>query len=283
MVTATTHLAAQMQTIQPPPSITPAPASRPVKPALQPFDADPSINRLITQMVLKHMPHSYVRDKDWGKQSERWDGIKWETDGWRIKTKRRKKKDNHGTWRKYSASLVDPKNGFDVRMTNIRKNKDQQLAFRLTFTTRIKLDARQSEWVKGVQMYSLSAEGKASVRLAVDMVLGITMDPARFPPDLIFEPRATAADIIVNDFRIDRVSKLGGEFAIQVTRLARRELDKEIAEKEVELVKKINKEINKEKDKLRLSLSEAISSKWAEKARPFLPGPIKQAVEAAER
>lgn len=242
-----------------------------------PAAASQSLNKLVTALVLKHMPHNYTRDKDWGTQDERWDGLKVERDGLKIKTKRRKKKVNHGTWRKYSAKMVDPKKQFDVSVTHIRQTPEKKLAFRINFATRIRLDARQSKWAKGVQLYSISAEGHASIRLSVDMQLGMTLVPGDFPPDIKFEPKATAADLIVDDFRIDRVSKLGGEFAQQITRLARKQLDSEIEEKEVELVEKINKEIAEEKDKLQLSLSDALKSKWAEQARPFLPEEIQQA------
>ncbi len=246
------------------------------------FNADAAMNALITKLVLQQMPHSYTRNKDWGKQAERWDGIKWDTKGGRIYTKRRKKKVNHGTWRQYSASLIDPERQFSVNMTNIRAMPDHRIAFQLEFQSQLKLDARQTEWVKGVQLYSLSAEGKAAVRLAVNMTLGIKLDATRFPPDLIFEPRATSADILVSDFRIDRISKLGGEFAIQVTHLARRELDKEVEKKQAELVQKINREIEEERDNLRLSLAEGVKSKWAEIAMPYLPEYIKAAANQSQ-
>lgn len=246
-------------------------------PSAIPAPAAQSLDKLVTGLVLKNMPHSYTRDKDWGRQKERWDGLKVELDGLEIKTKRRKKLVNHGTWRKYSAELIDPKNQFDVSVTNIRQTPQKKLAFQVNFATRIKLHARQSKWVKGVQLYSLSADGHATVRLAVDMELGMSLVPNDFPPDIKFEPRAVSADLIVDEFRIDRLSKLGGEFAQQVTRLARKELDGEIEEKEAKLVEKINKEIGEEKDKLRLSLSDALETKWAEQAKPFLPEEVKKA------
>ena len=240
---------------------------------------DDGMDQLITKWVLKQMPHVYQRNKDWGKQAERWDGIEWDTKGGRIYTKRRKKKVNHGTWRQYSAALLDPHQQFSVRMTNIHNTFDGRLAFQLEFRSKIKLKARQSEWVKGFQLYSLSAEGKASVHLVVDLSLDIKLDPGTFPPDLIFLPRAESADIVVSDFRIDRVSKLGGEFAEQVTRLVRHELDQEVAKKKIELVQKINKEIDEEQDKLRLSLTEAVNSKWAERVKPHLPPQVKRVAD----
>lgn len=261
-----------------------SPTKAPTKPSTktdtlkEPFDADASLNQLVTGLVLNHMPHNYTRDKDWGRQKERWDGIKWERDGLQIKTKRRKKLVNHGTWRKYSAELIDPKSQFDVTVTNIRQNADKKLAFKINFTTRIKIHARQSEWVKGVQLYSLSANGHAAIRLTVDMQLGVSLIADDF--DLVFDPQANSADLTVDDFRIDRVSKLGGEFAQQVTRMARKELDAEIAEKEVKLVERINKEISEESDKLRISLSDALKSRWARQAKPFLPEEVQEAVDS---
>ncbi len=250
--------------------------------AAQPFDADHSLNKLITGLVLESMPHSYSKTKDWGKQSERFDGIKFRREGWRIETKRRKKEVNHGTWRKYSAELMDPQNKFSVAVTNIHQTPTKQLGFNVSFKSRLKLFARQAKWVKGVQLYSFSAEGKAAVRLKVQIAMDIHLDPSRLPPDMVFRPKATAADIIVDDFRIDRISKVGGEVAVQVTRAARETLHEKVAEKEKELVVKINKEFEKKSDDLRLSLADAIDSQWSNRAMPFLPPAIKSVIDSAE-
>ena len=67
----------------------------------------------------------------------------------------------------------------------------------------------------------------------------------------------------------------------QVTRLARRELNEDVAEKELELVRKINEEFDDNADDLRLSLAEAVNSRWTERVTPALPPAVKQAVEAA--
>lgn len=248
--------------------------------ARQSIDAGESIDRILTQLALDAIPHSYTDDKKWGKQEERWDGIKWKRDGLRISTKRRKKMVNHGTWRKYSTEFINPKEEFSVQVKDLHKLDNGKTGFNLHFTAHLKLSARQSKWVKGVQLYSLSAEGHTKIRLAVACELGITMDITKFPPDLIFQPKAIDADVVVDEFRIDRISKAGGEFAQQMTRAVRKQLDEKIAEKEVKLVEKINKQLTKKKDKLRLSISDAVSSKFATKeARALLPVDIQKAIE----
>ena len=109
------------------------------------------------------------------------------------------------------------------------------------------------------------------------------MDISRFPPDLIFAPTVTDADIIVDEFRLDRISKAGGEFAQQATRGARKILDKKVKEKETKLVEKLNEKLEKNKDDLRISVADAIESKWYDKTKDFLPEPVRQAMGSAAR
>ena len=239
-----------------------------------------ALNQWLTQLVLKHMPHEYNKDKNWGNQSKRWSGVKFrrDTDDGKLETKRRYKQVNHGTWRKYSAKLADPSKKFAVELADFGTTKDRRTEFDISFLADLTLDARQSKWVKGVQLYSVSAEGTATVRLSVHCELGIDMDLSRFPPELVLDPSVTKARIDVDKFDLQRVSKAGGEFAQQVTRLARKELDDKIDEHEKKLVKKINEEIEENRGKLRLSIADAVKLKWFDKARDFIPENVRDTI-----
>ncbi len=239
-----------------------------------------NIDRILTRLVLNSMPHTFEEDKNWGRQAERFDGLEIERDGLRIETRRKKKLVNHGTWKKYSAQLVNPEQEFTVQLTNLHRTRSGKTGFDVHFSANLDLQARQSKWVKGVQMYSLSAEGHAQIRLVVGCEMGVETSFKTFPPDLIFSPEAKSAEIIVDEFRIDRISKLGGEFAQQVSRRARRELDKKINDQEHRLVKKINSELEENQDKLRLSTADAVKSRWAEPAKAFLPESVQHALDA---
>jgi hypothetical protein len=255
-----------------------APSNNPLK-INDVADAGQSIDRLLTQIVRDNIPHTFTETKDWGGQEERWDGIEFRREGLKLETKRRKKLVNHGTWKKYSASLLNPDQEFSVQLKNMRQLSDDKMAFDIHFTAHLAVDGRQSKWVKGVQLYSLSARGHAKVRMKVSIELNVKMDVAKFPPDMIFEPTATKADLEIDEFRIDRVSKAGGEFAQQVSKGVRRKLDEKVSEKEVKLVKKINDQLAKKKDDLRLSFADAMKSKWAESAKPFLPKSVQSAIK----
>jgi hypothetical protein len=247
-------------------------------PVGSPIDAGENIDKFLTRLALDSIPHSFTEDKDWGQQDERWDGIKWHRDGMRISTNRRRKIVNHGTWRKYSIELIDPQDEFSVQVKNFHKLDNGKTAFDVHFTAHLKIDARESKWVKGVQLYSFSAEGHAKVRLRVSCELEVSMDLTRFPPDLLFSPVATNADLIVDEFRIDRISKAGGEFAQQMTRVVRKQLDSKIEEKEDKLVEKINRQLNNRQDKMKLSIADAVQSRFAAQAKSFLPDDVQQAI-----
>lgn len=242
-------------------------------------DAGEELDRLLTKMVLDNIPHNFEETKDWGGQDERWDGIKVRREGFKIETKRRKKLVNHGTWKKYSAQLLNPNEEFSIEVKNMRETEDEKVAFDVHFSAHLNIEGRQSKWVKGVQLYSLSAEGHTKVRLIVSVELGVTMDINNFPPDLVFVPVAKQADLVVDEFRIDRVSKAGGEFAQQVSKGVRKSLDEKLAEKEDKLVEKINKEFAKNQSKLRLSFADALKSKWTKSAKAFMPAKVRQAME----
>lgn len=239
--------------------------------SLQMTDDDAKkLDQFLTKLALESLPVPYVEDKDWGKQSERWDGVKVSFKNGKLRTKRRKKKVNHGTWDRYEVSLVDPENSFSVNLDNFQELEKGQVSFVVRATAKVDVVARQSKWLKGVQLYSISVDGSADVQLELSVILGSKMDVAKFPPDLIFDPKIESADISIDNFRIDRVSKAGGEFAQQVTRIVRKKIDQKIAQKEDKLVRKLNEKIEKNRDRFTLSVHDAMKSKWATAAQTLM-------------
>ena len=235
--------------------------------------ADPSanaINHLITKIVWDSVPHEYADSKDWGKTTRRWDGIRLRRDGWKVETKRVWTTVNHGLWKKYAAKLIDPEHQFSVELANVRAATGEGIAFDLTFIVPLAVEVRQARWVNGLQLYSVSADVEAKIRLTVSCELSSTLDSKVLPPDVIFRPKATAADLQVEQFAVKRVSKVGGEFAEQVTQLVESQLDHLAAAQEPKIVEKINRQIEKRTDDFRIEISDAIRSPWAEKLWPKL-------------
>ena len=252
--------------------------------AAQASDVDSSatnhFNQLMTQLVLNNMPHSYADDKRWGKTQQRFGGIQLRRDGWNVETKRKWVTVNHGLWQKSSAHLVDPANQFSVQLANVRAGGDDRTAFDLIFVSPLAISGRQAQWVNGVQLYSVSADADAKIRLTVTCEMSIKLDFQRLPPDVVFEPRATAADLQVEHFAVKHISKVGGEVAEQATQWVESQLDEQVAAKESKIVDKINKQIAKHQDEMRISLSDALSSDWKEIFWPHLTDSLKRDVQA---
>lgn len=281
VITASTPLLAQQfqEQISGPVISVLEPASQPKTSGSESADAGRNVDELLTRLVLENMPHNFDEIKDWGGQSERWDGVKVRREGLKIKTHSRKKLVNHGTWKKYSAQLRNPEEEFTVQVKNMRETADQKLAFDIHFLAHLNIEGRQSKWVKGVQLYSISAKGHSKVRLVVSIELEVKMGVLKLPPDIVFVPVATNADLIVDEFRIDRISKAGGEFSQQVTKGVRSKLDEKIDEKKTKLLEKINKQLADKSDELRISIADAVKSKWTGTTKAFLPKSVQQAID----
>lgn len=230
-----------------------------------------AMESLVNDLAKQFIPHKYEKNKDWGMQAERWDGLHVQLKGLRLKTKRRKKMVNHGTWKMYSAELTDPKNGLQFKLNSIKKDASGNAKIDLSVTADLKLFGRVAEWVKGVQLFSVSADATANITLNVKTTVGAKLDFSHLPPDFLLEPKVDSAKLFVNEFRVLRVSKAGGEIAQQVGRGARKILDGKIEEQEIKLVAKMNKSIAKKKDELRLSVKELIDSEWSKIAGDYVP------------
>ena len=240
--------------------------------------AQPSVDAVLTKIILEHMPLQYADDKKWGKQEKRWDGVDLRYEGIKLKTKRRWKMVNHGTWKKYDAQLVNPEHEFAVELTNLRNTPDGKTAFDLNIGANLNLQARQSKWVKGVQLYSISAEGNCRIRIKLSCQTQILLDLDHLPPDVIFKPRITNAQLFVDEFRLDRISKVGGEVAQQITKWVRSAIDGKVEEQQEKLVAKLNAKLDKNQENLRLSLSDAMRSKWVRQTSGYLPKPVQSAL-----
>ena len=68
----------------------------------------------------------------------------------------------------------------------------------------------------------------------------------------------------------------------QVSRWARRAMDEKIEAEEAKLVDKINVDLKKNEKNLRLSLHDAVSSKWSNVATEFMPEDVQEAIRSAD-
>lgn len=223
-----------------------------------------SLSELVTAIVLDNIPVQYEDDRRWGKQKEVVSGLKVRLDGLQLKTKRRRKDVNHGTWQRYKVQLYDPDNWFEIRIEDLTFEPGGKVRFQAVCTSTLLVEARVQEWQRGIRLYSVSTDAVARVRLRMDCSLGLRFDTGRFPPDVILEPEIHQADLKLKEFRVKRISHLEGHFAKEIGDLAAGLVREKLDDNEKKLVAKINDRIEKNRDDLRYSFADFASRKWRE-------------------
>jgi hypothetical protein len=228
------------------------------------FTPSPQFQEWITNLVREQLPHDYEKRKNWGHTAKTIDGISVRIEKGQLKTHRKYKQANDGTWQHYRVKLKDRREQFEIAIANIRRLPEGKVGMEVTAVTNLEVFGRQSVWQHGVQLYSLSAEADARVRLWARVEVATHLDITRFPPDVFFDPEVTAAKFEIPDFRMRRIGELHGPLVRSLSHATREALEEKLAEDNEKLVAKLNRAIDKQERKLKLSPAEMIQNKWGE-------------------
>ncbi len=221
-----------------------------------PDDSFNDLARVVRAVLLETMPMHLEDTRQWGKQRPFIAGLELRRDGMRLETKRKWELRNHGDWRRFSGTMVNPEESFAVKVRNIQSESAGQFVFDLEFSALVAWEVRQAQWERGVQLWSISAMGTASVQMAVEFELTTSIERNDTGLVVSLNPTVRKAHLAVDEFRVRRISKLGGEVAKRVTTIAQRYLDDELNRLNDQLADRINRKIADRRDRLRISLDE---------------------------
>jgi hypothetical protein len=239
----------------------PAPAAASEEPPGA-FTPSAEFQAWITDLARQHVPHEYEKRKNWGRTERTFDGVSVRLDDGRLQTHRKFKEANDGTWQMYRVRLKDPSAKFDVRIANLRPLAEGRVAMEVTAVASLEVFARQALWQKGVQLFSLSAEADARVRLWAQAEVATRLDPTRLPSDIYLDPHITAARLDIPDFRLRRVGQFSGPVVRSLSHATREALEEKIREENGKLVAALNKQIARQEKKLKLSLANVLESSF---------------------
>lgn len=255
-------------TIETPAATNGAPPAKP--PAAEPPAADSlppeslqSLGELVTAIVRQNLPAEFESRDGWGRTKEVWSGLDLRREGWQIKTKRQKKQVNDGAWKLYRVRLIEPDEHLSIQVQELRPGADGRVEFALAADARLELFARLAQWELGVQLLSISANATARTQLFLRGDVGLKLDPTRLPPDVMLDPRVRTAEVRLVDFRLERISQVGGAVAHELGQQSHSLLHKELAKQNQKLADKINRQIDKHRPRLRLSVQDLLASKWS--------------------
>jgi len=221
--------------------------------------AKDSIQWLATKAA-KHIPRTISGDKNWGDTKRVWSGVKMRMDGFKLRTHRRFRELEQGRWIKYEVTLPDVPPAIriaEVTPTIHAFTGQQSWSIASSVVSPVEFTARVQRWNLGVKLFSVTVSGRARIRLNSTLSVGFHANYGEIPPGLVITPNVQKAELVMEHFEVDRVSKIGGDVAEQWGELMEEILIERLVKRQnKKLVSKLNKSIDKERDDLRLSLSE---------------------------
>lgn len=223
--------------------------------------ATPQLVAWLSDMIRRNLPEDYTDDRKWNQQKEVWDGIKFRREGMRIETKRKKKLVNSGTWTRYKISFVDPDETLHIQFHRLEPTPDGKIQFGVTVDSSLDIFGRLSQWVRDVQLISVSANADAACRLTLEGTVQMKMNLLKLPPDLSVLPHVDVARVDLTYYRVRRISQIGGDFAKVLGEGLRKTVDEKIEDLNQKLVGKINTQLEKHRDKLTFSTQDWLQSK----------------------
>jgi hypothetical protein len=241
----------------PSPAVTPPAATTPAT-----AESLQALTGLVNTIVRENLPADFESRDNWGHTTDVWAGVDIRREGLQIKTKRRKKQVNDGTWKLIRVRLIEPETNLHLEVLDVRPLPAGRVEVDVAVDAKLAVFARLSQWELGVQLISLSANAQAQTQLRVRFELGLKLDPTKLPPDVILDPVVREAELRLVDFRLDRVSQVGGSLAHELGQQARDLLDREVAKQSAKLPDKINRQIGKNRERLRLSVQDLLTSQW---------------------
>ncbi|MCC6512048.1 MAG: hypothetical protein IT423_23325 [Pirellulaceae bacterium] len=223
--------------------------------------ASPQVVAWLQQLIRDNLPETYEDAKKWDLQKEVWDGVDVSRDGLKIKTKRKHKLVNHGTWTRYRLQIVEPEKNLNIQFHKLEVGEDGKVFFDVSVEMLLDVFGRLSQWVRDVQVISLSANADALCKLSIRGTVGFHLNPLRFPPDIRIKPHVDAARVDISSFRVRRISQLGGSLAEQLGNGLRNALEKKLEESNEKLPDKMNRQLEKHSDRMQFSTQDWLQSK----------------------
>lgn len=230
-------------------------------PAARPSFATPEMVAWLTKLIRDNLPPTYEDDRKWGKTKEVWNGVRLRREGLKIETERRIRTVNTGSWTRYKIRLVDPDRLLHVQFDRLEPLENGDISFRVVTDCTLDIFGRLSQWVRDVQVISLSANADAVCRLTLEGTVAVRMNMFKFPPDLAIKPHVDVANVELVHYRVRRISQVGGDFAKVLGNGLRGAVDEKIENFNGKLVDKINRQLDKKADKLSFSSQDWLKSK----------------------
>jgi hypothetical protein len=218
-----------------------------VSPPAPPASPD-AIAQTVAQLIADAIPREYERKKDWGRQKEIATGVRSSGNFFKFDIHRTTTAVNHGVWKHYRATIVDPEHNLQVRIESLRSAAAGRIAFTLFVTTKFRGWGRAKVYDRGIHLIALEAETDAKVSLWLDCEIALEAAPASFLTGIAVRPQVMAARLRLDEFQLTRVSDVSGPVVRELGDGIRHLIEDEL--NGPKLAAKLNSSIEKRRDRL---------------------------------
>lgn len=170
-----------------------------------PVDQPPSpsakeLASVIRSLLLNHLPDPLAKgEPGWGKQVPAL-----------VDPKQMR---NHGPWRKYQVTAINPAQTLIVEVRNVAQVSNHTL-FDLLVGFDAQFDFHQEIWRRGIRLYSGSTKARAKVWAKLNCEVTVKFQPSKhFLPDLIVQIHVSKAELSYSGLDVQHIAGIGGDGA----------------------------------------------------------------------
>ncbi|QDT55362.1 hypothetical protein Pan44_34050 [Caulifigura coniformis] len=214
---------------------------------------------LAREIALHVIPENYRDDRHWDKTEKVASGVKVKTKGGQVRFEQREKKVNHGFWRRFSMSLINPDKTLELDIRNIRKTPDGATRFDLFVAVRARCETQFALWTWGVKGINGTVESDVTVQALLDCSFRVDSEfmPDSLLPVFVVQPHFHDLDLKLTDVDTRKIGLLGGWVAEELGNGTRKAFEDLLQSQERPLLERIRKTVAKKQDRLRLNPADA--------------------------
>lgn len=179
----------------------------PAQPEAPPLDASTPLEKLVREAILELVPHIFVDETAWNRDTERFDGFRFR--GLRIEE--RKKRVNHGFWQRYQVQLIQPEENLRITIRQLDDAPEKRVPFDVSTALRARIEVTYAFWTYGVKGLNGTTVADATIhtRIRLSVAPHTRFDNGSWLPTLALEPRVDGVWLRLKDLDVRRIGVIG--------------------------------------------------------------------------
>jgi hypothetical protein len=178
------------------PLLAQGPAAPPAKPDLE------SLSKMIRDTVLKQAPKSFEDNSGWNLSRPFPARIR--LPGLPRTVIRVGDHDElaHGSWRRVKGWMADPEKDLSLQVTELSPSGDGKYRLHLTSTADLQVEGEFQQWLNGLMLVGITGRATATAQVDLDADVKLTLDIAKFPPEVAVAPKVTKLQVDLKKFTL---------------------------------------------------------------------------------